>query len=423
MLRPSKRSRESSEDDKGKQQDPNQISIHRALKQRSTSTRRFGRTFNVSARFVLPLFQCPSNNIFQFIFPDHELCTPFYCDYSHQACDGQLLAVADEDGRLSILRTDKDNHISNLEYHNSFYCHRHAMTDVKWSKDDTMLATASIDRVIRLWDAETKTSLAEFAGHNDCVRSVNWHPTNEHLIITGSKDGSYKIWDTRFNQKVSDDNIDDTTVAVYSAIKTVTNAHSDVKTTNKTSKKSGFQSRIIRSVTCAMFLNSDEDKVISSGSVDGTIKLWDVRAGRTPKAIETAVFENEQGRKHGITDMKIDHSGTRLFSSCLDNSIYMNYLSDLSKPARRFIDPDYKVGSYDIKISLSPDDQFLLSGSLDKNVFAWEVDGPFDKAHQYQGHSKKVTGVTWNKRNINQFASCSEDFTTRIWKLGTGIDV
>lgn len=46
MLRPSKRSRESSEDDKGNQQDPNQISIHRALKQRSTSTRRFGRTFN-----------------------------------------------------------------------------------------------------------------------------------------------------------------------------------------------------------------------------------------------------------------------------------------------------------------------------------------------------------------------------------------
>lgn len=151
-----------------------------------------------------------------------------------------------------------------------------------------------------------------------------------------------------------------------------------------------------------MFLSSNEDQVISSGSVDGKIKLWDVRAGRIAKPIESTVFENEQGRKYGITDIKIDHSGTRLFSSCLDNSIYMHDLSDLTKPARRYLDPEYKVGSYDTKISLSPDDQFLLSGSHDKDVFAWEVDGPFDKAHLYHGHSKKVTGVSWNKRNINQ---------------------
>lgn len=37
---------------------------------------------------------------------------------------------------------------------------------------------------------------------------------------------------------------DVTTVPVYSAIKTVIDAHSDVKTTNKTSKKSGFQSLV-----------------------------------------------------------------------------------------------------------------------------------------------------------------------------------
>ena len=56
------------------------------------------------------------------------------------------------------------------------------MTDVKWSMDDSMLVTASIDRVVRLWDAELNTSLAEFAGHSDTVRSVNWHPTNERKL-------------------------------------------------------------------------------------------------------------------------------------------------------------------------------------------------------------------------------------------------
>lgn len=163
-----------------------------------------------------------------------------------------------------------------------------------------------------------------------------------------------------------------------------------------------------------MFLNSDEDKVITSGSVDGSIKLWDVRAGRTAKAIETTVFENESGKRHGITDMKIDRSGTRLFSACMDNSVYMHYLLDLSKPARKYVDPDYKVGSFDIRIALSPNDEFLLSGSHDRDLFVWDVDRPSDKAYQYQGHSKKVTGVTWSKRHLNQVGFKQEFFQMRV---------
>lgn len=158
-------------------------------------------------------------------------------------------------------------------------------------------------------------------------------------------------------------------------------------------------------MTCAIFANEDEHKVITSGSVDGSIKLWDVRAGRTPKTIESTVFENESGRRYGITDMKIDRSGTRLFSSCMDNSVYMHYLSDLTKPAKKFVDKNYKVGSFDIRIALSPNDEFLLSGSHDQDLFVWDVDGVSNEAYRYQGHSKKVTGVAWSKRHLNQVCS------------------
>lgn len=399
-------------------------SVYRSILQRSTySQRSFGRTITVPGRSAFRRFKSPNNMAYQFLFPDDEFCTPLACDFSHELYDGHMLAVGDEDGRLSLLRTDKNNDPQNMSYHHSFYCHKQAISDVKWSMDDTMLVTASHDRLVRLVDTETTTTLAEFASHSDVVKSVNWHPTNEHLIVSGSKDGSFRIWDTRFNQLPAADPSDLSRIPVYNPIKSITAAHSDVKSQIKSSKKTGFQPLLIRSVTCALFVNSDETKLLSSGSVDGSIKLWDIRAGKANKVLQTTIFESTTGKRNGITDLKIDSSGTRLFSSCMDNNVYMHYLTDLSKPAKKYSDPNYKVGSFDIKISVSADDKFLLSGSRGNELYMWDIDNPHAEAYAYEGHSKKVASVAWSKRNVDQFASCSDDYKVRIWNLDDGSDI
>lgn len=81
------------------------------------------------------------------------------------------------------------------------------------------------------------------------------------MIVSGSKDGSFCIWDTRFNQvpavdpsnsnklmhqyKIIFANVyskgDLSRIPVYKPIKSVTAAHNDVKGQIKSSKKSGFQ--------------------------------------------------------------------------------------------------------------------------------------------------------------------------------------
>ncbi|KAG1512549.1 hypothetical protein G6F52_010378 [Rhizopus delemar] len=374
--------------------------------------------YKVSPHKILPLFKSTSHDVYQFVFPDSEFCTPFCCDFAHSAHEGHLVAIGDEEGRLSLLRTDKDNHIHHSQYHHSFYCHRHGISDVKWSQDDTMLLTASHDRLVRLWDTETRSSLADFVGHDDVVKSVNWHPYNEHLLVTGSKDGSFRIWDTRFNQKPAMDSVEDGPSApVYNCITAISNAH-DYGQNTKTTRTSHVEPNIIRSVTCALFVNREETKVISSGSADGSIKLWDIRTCRSAQALESTVFESEGGRRYGVTDLKMDRSGTRLLSACKDNSIYMHYLVDLTKPATRLTDPEFKLGGFDIRISISADDHFVMAGSDDKDIFVWELDAPKRQPFRYEGHTRKVTGVSWSKFTTHQFASCSEDFTARIWNFG-----
>jgi denticleless len=113
---------------------------------------------------------------FQFVYPSNELCIPTRCDYAHNLHNGYFLAVGDEDGRLTLLRTDHDNH---SEVHESFYCHSSMITDVKWSNDDSMILTGGNDRMIKLWDTETSSALATFEGHGDALKSVNWHSVDE----------------------------------------------------------------------------------------------------------------------------------------------------------------------------------------------------------------------------------------------------
>jgi denticleless len=112
--------------------------------------------------------------------------------------------------------------------------------------------------------------------------------TSVDIFISGSKDGSFKLWDTRFKQvKPSDSGkglvkkiyivwvikqkgkIDDVSrIPVYHSIKSVENAHIPQTQTTK-GKKRAAQTNVVRSVTCALFLDSNDAQVITSGSNDG----------------------------------------------------------------------------------------------------------------------------------------------------------
>jgi WD40 repeat protein len=57
-----------------------------------------------------------------------------------------------------------------------------------------MLASASTDGTVRLWDLLTASALATFQGNASVVRSLAFCP-DDKTLASGNDDGSVKLWD------------------------------------------------------------------------------------------------------------------------------------------------------------------------------------------------------------------------------------
>lgn len=68
------------------------------------------------------------------------------------------------------------------------------VTSVALSPDGRLLAAASLDKVVRIWDTETSQLLDRLEGHSDSVYSIAFSPDGKN-VISGSLDRNIMLWD------------------------------------------------------------------------------------------------------------------------------------------------------------------------------------------------------------------------------------
>uniref|UniRef100_A0A3Q1M626 Notchless protein homolog 1 n=2 Tax=Bos TaxID=9903 RepID=A0A3Q1M626_BOVIN len=81
--------------------------------------------------------------------------------------------------------------------------HQALINQVVFSPDSRVIASASFDKSIKLWDGRTGKYLASLRGHVAAVYQIAWS-ADSRLLVSGSSDSTLKVWDVKA-QKLSTD--------------------------------------------------------------------------------------------------------------------------------------------------------------------------------------------------------------------------
>ncbi|XP_053394670.1 denticleless protein homolog [Mercenaria mercenaria] len=354
---------------------------------------------------LLENLRCHSTDEYPVISSEDESpIPPLACSFSKGKRTGHILALVDECGSVVLYNT---NLAGDQAYITDWVAHNNAVFDVEWMAQEQKLLTASGDQTIGLWDVPSKKKLLTFKGHSSSVRSVRYRPQDDAVFASGSRDGHVRLWDTRCN----------VTGEKVSCVGVIKNAHSISQQASSRRKKSrlGPAQDCQQSVTSVLFQN--DNLLTTSGAVDGCVKVWDIRKIKSDcaAAVYNFPYTGISKRTHGFSSLTFDTYFTKLFANCTDDMIYCyDFISYKPEPVCTY--KGHRNTSFYVKSVLSPDNEFLLSGSTDEHAYIWQVSKPNASPVILKGHRSEISDVAWCKTDLFRLVTTSDDNTVRVWR-------
>ncbi|MGC1396171.1 MAG: hypothetical protein WA828_18070 [Coleofasciculaceae cyanobacterium] len=309
--------------------------------------------------------------------------------------DAKVIASASKDKTVKIWNADGSCQKTLLGHTAGVY-------SVSWSPDGQKLASASQDKTVKLWTREG-VLLKTLRGHQDSVSSVSFSPSGQ-LIATASWDKTVKLWKTDGSLlktlKNSDRLLgvsfssDGQLIAAASRDHTITLWRSDG--TFLKSWKAHDQA-----VTSVSF--SPDSEIIASTSFDNTVKLWRRRDG--------VLVNTLKGHTNWVLDVKFSPNGETIATASKDNTI------QLWQRDGTFIETLKGHGNMVQSVSFSANNLTLASASADNTIKLWYRDNRLFKA--LKGHTDAISSVSFSPDG-QIIATSSWDKTVKLRRRRDG---
>lgn len=205
--------------------------------------------------------------------------------------------------------------------------------------------------------------IRKFRGHDGAVNSVRYSPNCE-VIASGGYDQSVKVWDCRSRS--------------VDAMQVM---------------------RPFRDSVTSVLITARHD--ILAGSVDGSLRRFDVRIGR---AITDILH-------HPVTCAGATKDGNGLLAACMDSCIRLldRADGDLLAEFRGHVHSSTKLDAL-----LTPSDGYIVGCSEDGRVLYWEVvEG--DVVEEFRAHGAAVCSMSMHPEGQCLLTS-SVDGTVKVWR-------
>jgi WD40 repeat protein/serine/threonine protein kinase len=234
---------------------------------------------------------------------------------------------------------------------------------IAYSPDGRYLASADWDKSVKLWDAASGQVLATLSGHTDQVLAVAFSPDGRVLASAG-RDRTIRLWD----------------VAGDKILRTLTGNTGDVNAVAW----------------------SPDGRTLASGGGDDLVKIWDSETGK--------VVATLRGHTGPVNSVAFTPDGHMIASGSDDMTI------DLWDPATGKLKRTLHGHTGAVRdLAITPDGRTLASGSADTTIRLWDLSGSStDSFKTLEGHTAAVLSLAFNQNGTN-LASGSADNMVRIW--------